>query len=149
MNASFAPTISNPEFHSHLRRSCLFLLIFAALCVTSFAQPTGTIIGWGNNSDSQLQAPPGISGVVKVAAGNVHSLALKNDGTVAGWGFNVFGQATPPPGLSGVTAIAAGLSYSMALKTDGSVTTWGDAPLDAPVLKMLSPSPPAGPTPWP
>jgi hypothetical protein len=54
------------------------------------------------------RAPPGLSGVTAIAAGYVHSLALKSDGTVIGWGRNDSGQITIPAGLNGVIAIAAG-----------------------------------------
>jgi len=66
------------------------------------------------------------SGVVAIAAGNEHSVALKSDGTVTAWGRNVEGQTTIPAGLSGVTAIAAGGDTSYALKSDGTVVAWGD-----------------------
>src|ERR1700682_2745136 len=71
----------------------------------TFCQAAGTVSAWGNNNDSQRQTPPGLANVVAVAAGNIHSLALKSDGTVVGWGFNLFGQATPPAGLTNVMAI--------------------------------------------
>ena len=62
--------------------------------------------------------PAGLSGVTAIAAGELHSLALKNDGTVVAWGGNRCGQATVPAGLSGVTAIAAGWSgHSLVLKS--------------------------------
>jgi hypothetical protein len=62
---------------------------------------------------------------VAVAAGWVHSLALRADGTVAAWGNNDYGQTDVPPGLSHVVAIAAGDSHSLALKADGTVVVWG------------------------
>ena len=43
-----------------------------------------------------------------IAAGDIHSLALKADGTVVGWGYNGYGQTTIPAGLTNVVAIAAG-----------------------------------------
>jgi hypothetical protein len=63
--------------------------------------------------------------VVAIAAGELHSLALKSDGTVVGWGWNDDGQATPPAGLTGVVAIAAGGRHGLALKSDGTVGGWG------------------------
>ena len=62
-----------------------------------------------------------------IAAGDSHSLALKNDGTIIGWGSNGSGsgQTTVPTGLTGVTAIAAGAFHSLALKNDGTVIAWG------------------------
>ncbi|WP_313731995.1 S-layer homology domain-containing protein [Cohnella nanjingensis] len=66
------------------------------------------------------------SGVVAIAAGGDHSLALKTDGFVVAWGDNVDGQTTVPTGAqSGVVAIAAGGGHSLALKSDGSVVAWG------------------------
>lgn len=67
-----------------------------------------------------------------VAAGWLHSLALKADGTVVAWGHNASGQLgtgstadrsspAPVPGLADVVAIAAGSSHSLALKSDGTV----------------------------
>ena len=98
----------------------------------------GSVHAWGNNASGQLGdgAPPtdhntpvgvanlGVaSGVVAVAAGDAHALALKSDGSVVAWGHNASGQlgdgtapndhSTPVavaglgPG-SGVAAIAAG-----------------------------------------
>ncbi|HRZ56278.1 MAG TPA: hypothetical protein P5525_12570 [Candidatus Paceibacterota bacterium] len=112
----------------------------------------GTVMGWGANDSGRATGvaggPPGpvtingqpLNGVVAIAAGGDHSLALKTDGTVVGWGYNAWSQATGvengPPGpvtisgqpLNGVVAIAAGASsyHSLALKADGTVVGWGD-----------------------
>ena len=71
--------------------------------------------------------PGGLSGVIAVAAGEAHNLALKQDGTVVAWGYNYYGQATVPPELSAtrVIAIAAGYADSFAVKEDGTVVVWG------------------------
>lgn len=117
-------------------------------------RPDGTVLAWGNNDFGQLgdgttlarSTPEQImapgSGVVAIAAGSLHSLALKSDGTVLAWGADGSGQLgngatnnaanadTRPvqvSGLgagSGVTAIAAGATNSIALK-GGTVVAWG------------------------
>jgi alpha-tubulin suppressor-like RCC1 family protein/subtilisin family serine protease len=81
--------------------------------------------------------PTPLTGVAAIAAGGIHSLALKPDGTVLAWGDNHQGQlgdggltpyapvAQGVPGLSGVAAVAAGSSHSLALKTSGVVWAWG------------------------
>ena len=74
----------------------------------------GTVVAWGGNSEGQTTVPAGLSGVVALAAGGFHTVALKQDGTVVAWGSD--GQTTVPAGLSGVVAIAAGGSHTVALK---------------------------------
>lgn len=91
--------------------------------------PSGAVTAWGYNGWSQTNVPAGLGGVVSVAAGTYHSLALRSDGTVVAWGKvqtsgPSFIEATVPSGLSGVTAIAAGGVQSMALKSDGTVVAW-------------------------
>jgi hypothetical protein len=83
------------------------------------------VIGWGYNGYGAINIPAGLTNVTAVAAGYMHSLALKNDGTVIAWGYNVLGQTTIPAGLTNVTAIAAGYLHSLALKSDGTVIGWG------------------------
>lgn len=80
---------------------------------------------------------PGLNGIIAIAAGGSHSLALRSDGTVWAWGANSLGQlgdgtttlresAVRVAGLNGVIAIAAGQNHSLALKNDGTVWAWGD-----------------------
>jgi alpha-tubulin suppressor-like RCC1 family protein len=65
------------------------------------------------------------SGVVAIAAGVFHTVALKNDGSVLAWGNNGAGQTSVPVAAqSGVVAIAAGDRHTVALKSDGSVPLW-------------------------
>jgi alpha-tubulin suppressor-like RCC1 family protein len=108
----------------------------------------GTVWAWGYNGYGQLGdgtsewrrnvpvAVSGLSGVVAVAAGDYHSLALKSDGTVWAWGGNGWGQLgdgtntnrnvpVAVSGLSDVVAIAAGYYHSLAIKSDGTVRAWG------------------------
>src|SRR5262245_4840255 len=68
------------------------------------------VVAWGNNDDGQTTAPfAAQSGLVAIAAGQGHTVALQNDGSVVAWGNNKAGQTTIPlAAQSGVTAIAAG-----------------------------------------
>ena len=89
------------------------------------------VAGWGRNDDwpsiykGQSSAPATLGNAVAVAAGNAHSLALRNDGLVVAWGDNRYGQINVPAGLSNVIAIAAGSYHNLALRSDGTVTGWG------------------------
>jgi len=129
---------------------------------------SGTVFAWGSNGIGQLGddnggageysevpvqtlAPAGeagyLTGVVAVAAGWSHSVALKGDGTVWTWGGNLFGalgdgtsansprpvQVVAPDEefpereyLEDIVAIAAGgYCTNLALRADGTVFAWG------------------------
>jgi alpha-tubulin suppressor-like RCC1 family protein len=99
----------------------------------------GTVWAWGYNYYGQLgngtsgtdrNPTPlqvsNLSGVQSMAAGSIHSLALKTDGTVWAWGNNHYGQLgdvtytdrkTPVKvnNLSGIKATAAGGFHSLAI----------------------------------
>src|SRR6185295_1927624 len=80
---------------------------------------------------------PNLTGIVAIAAGSLHSYALREDGTVWAWGINQSGElgtgstSAPVPSpvnvsvVKGVTAIAAGSATGFALRSDGSVYSWG------------------------
>jgi alpha-tubulin suppressor-like RCC1 family protein/streptogramin lyase len=113
----------------------------------------GTVWAWGSNYYGQLgngtdgqftdsKVPTQVNfltGIIAIAAGNSHSLALSNDGTVWSWGWNSFGELGIGIGnpnklsnvpiqvssLTNIIAISAGEYTSLALKSDGSVWSWG------------------------
>jgi len=108
----------------------------------------GTVWAWGNNIFGQLgtgtpafhHSTPvqvkGLTGVTAIAAGHLHTLALKSDGTVWAWGLNASGQLgdctttkrvvpVRASDLSGIKAIVGGYSHSIALKKDGTIWAWG------------------------
>lgn len=117
-----------------------------------------TVWTWGDNSYAELGngtytnsstpvevvGPGGsgtLSGVVAIAAGALHVLALKSDPTLWAWGADshdqlgihgaasqrapvqVFGSGGTA--LTGIAAIAGGGEHSLVLKNDGTVQTWG------------------------
>ncbi|WP_257462353.1 RCC1 domain-containing protein [Archangium lipolyticum] len=110
----------------------------------------GTVWVWGNNNfgnlgqgtEDSVAHPepvkvPGLSGVVDIASGRDHVLALHGDGTVSAWGLNVSGQVgngesgtglevrapVKVVGLTDVVAVYANSNFSLARKADG--TLWG------------------------
>ena len=110
----------------------------------------GSVWAWGSNVYGQLGnggadgdkhatpvAVPGLAGVVAIAAGSRHNLALRSDGTIWAWGYNVNGElgagdnGSPNPtprqvfGLTNVVAIAAGDNHSLAVQAGGAVWAWG------------------------
>jgi alpha-tubulin suppressor-like RCC1 family protein len=109
---------------------------------------TQTAVSWGfdglgelgdgtTNNRSLFGAVDAGSGIVQVAAGLDHGLAVTSSGTVYAWGSNTGGQLgngtttlqTVPvqvKALTGVVAVAAGYFHSLALRSDGTVWAWGD-----------------------
>ncbi|MBI9075551.1 MAG: thrombospondin type 3 repeat-containing protein [Desulfatibacillum sp.] len=117
----------------------------------------GAVWAWGRNEHGQIgdgstidkpnpvqvvtaDGSP-LTGIIAIAAGEYHSLGLKNDGAVWAWGRNEDGQIgdgstidKPNPvqvvmadgsPFTGVQAIAARYRHTLALKNDGAVWAWG------------------------
>src|SRR6266446_6207867 len=81
------------------------------------------------------QQVSGVANIVGIAAGQNHTVAVKNDATVMAWGYNGYGQLgdgtttqrNTAISLSGVTnagGIAAG-NHTLILNTDGSIWSTG------------------------
>ena|GEM_PF-5122727 len=109
----------------------------------------GQVWAWGRNdegqvgdnsttdrwSPSRVKIDCNLGGVIAIAAGGDHSLALCHDGSVLAWGRGDEGQvgdgawtsrtAPTPIGLDGVIGIVAGARHSLALHANGTVSTWG------------------------
>lgn len=125
---------------------------------------SGTAYAWGEDNAGQtgqntqyvwafgavpVLAPNGsgpLTGLVMIAAGGDHALALNSNGQVFSWGSNgngVLGDGvTNPRGqqsslpapvvastglnqISNIVAISAGFSHSLALANDGTLLAWG------------------------
>ena len=113
----------------------------------------GELWVWGRNNSSQLgltdgttgdvpvpSPASGLRGVVQIAGGYRHCVALCGDGTVWTWGEGADGRLGLGPGFDAdrsvptmvtalmgrrAVAVAAGLFHSLALLEDGTVWAWG------------------------
>ncbi|WP_027400397.1 RCC1 domain-containing protein [Anaerovorax odorimutans] len=96
-------------------------------------------LGLGSNAEDKVLEPTkieGLDGVIALAGGCYHSIALKEDGSVWTWGYNYYGQLgdgtttshnspTKIEGLTDVVMISSGEDFCLAMKKDGSVYSWG------------------------
>jgi alpha-tubulin suppressor-like RCC1 family protein len=103
------------------------------------------IWSWGDNVYSQLgdgtqnqsRVPmQGLSGVFRIAGGNIDALAFRNDNGLWAWGANSSGslgdgtgirRSMPVrvPGVSGIQNLAAGVDFTVAETYAGTLLTWG------------------------
>ena len=106
-----------------------------------------SLYSWGENSGGQLgdgtlnnrstvQQVQGLPGIIDIAAGLYHAVALDEYGNLWAWGNNSYGQIgdnttsnrlTPVavPNISNVVEIASGNYHNLALTADGKVYSWG------------------------
>ena len=109
------------------------MLTVAAVCWLAVGLPAaraavitnGSVIGWGSSASGQTNPPADLTNALAVAAGQTHSLALRNNGTVAAWGGNGSGQITVPASATNIIGIAAGWNHSLAVRSNGTVIGWG------------------------
>ena len=116
----------------------------------------GRVFTWGRYSgqgvESEIKFPNqpkntdgagALGGIVQVAAGFNHTLALGANGKVYAWGWNSYGETgrgtaqtqevlpatvklADGSELGNIVQVVAGYHYSMALTADGRVYAWGD-----------------------
>jgi hypothetical protein len=80
----------------------------------------------GGDTSGVIGVPYDLQSVVKVACGNLYSLALKSDGTLVRLGQTEMGEIGIPDNLADIVDIAAGNSHAMALRSDGRVLSWNN-----------------------
>lgn len=109
--------------------------------IDPFTEPTGS---FGDTNLEPLGGPynttplavTGMSGVISIAAGHRHSVAVKSDNTLWSWGQNYNGQANGPGsevshvpwqviGYTNATAAAEGWDHTLVLRTDGTMQASG------------------------
>jgi Regulator of chromosome condensation (RCC1) repeat len=69
-------------------------------------------------------APAGLV-ASRIASGDEHLLAIRQDGTLVAWGVNSSGQCSVPLGLGACIAAAGGGSHSIAITREGAVRCFG------------------------
>jgi alpha-tubulin suppressor-like RCC1 family protein len=116
---------------------------------TAAVKTDGTLWTWGNgtdgilgNNDTSIRSTPvttfaGGNNWKQVAAGTLHTAAIKTDGTLWTWGLGISGQlgdstitstSTPVTTFAGGSSwkqVTIGGSHTAAVKTDGTLWTWG------------------------
>ena len=86
----------------------------------------GPVVAWGSNVDGQKAVPANLGACNMIAAGDAHSVALKQGGAVVCWGDNSLGQRTVPSTLGACLMVAAGANHTVAIRANGTVAAWGD-----------------------
>ena len=101
-------------------------LVIAARKITDVKPYGSLIVAWGADDWAQTHGPGTLTGVVAMATGYQHGIALYNDGAVRGWAYDYYGAASAPANATNMVAIAAGAWHSLALRQNGTVLAWGD-----------------------
>ena len=112
-NQGFFKVQVSPKPDTDIERTVAFPMIAVGAAHTIALKADGSVWSWGDNSKGQLGVPRGttqsttptevlihdeandvdipLTGIVKIAAGGNHNLALAEDGTVYAWGDNANG----------------------------------------------------------
>lgn len=95
-----------------------------------FIMQNQKITGFGQDNYGETFLGNNLTGVIDLALGDSHALALLNiSGRVTGWGNYFYNQVANSAGqpilLTGVTKISAGKNHSLALFNNGTITGWG------------------------
>lgn len=83
------------------------------------------VVGWGDNTFGQLNAPAGMT-FAQITMNESGAVAgIRGDGTLAAWGNNSAGQVIQVPAGTFRYVFGQGSEHFVAIKTDGSLTEWG------------------------
>ena len=137
------PPPSLPQGQTDASRTCSAHHKFGAepvdVAKTADGQAVLARLSWGHHPNigcylvlndtatTTLRTPPDTQTTptyTAVAAGNLHSCAIRADQTIACWGDNAGGQTDAPAGK--YADIAAAASYSCAIRIDQVIACWGD-----------------------
>jgi alpha-tubulin suppressor-like RCC1 family protein len=95
----------------------------------------GLVVAWGDDDYDESKYPADLTNAVAIAAGDYHSVGVREDGTAEQWGYYWTGAAFYPvgsaPGYTNLVAVAAGAEHDLGLLTDGTVVSWGLTNADA------------------
>jgi alpha-tubulin suppressor-like RCC1 family protein len=92
-------------------------LMFLSISLSALREK-GSLLIWGS-----MVGEPIDDQLLKIDAGDCHSLAIRSDSSLVAWGRNNHGQCNIPAG--NFKAISAGVNYTIALRSDGSLIAWG------------------------
>jgi alpha-tubulin suppressor-like RCC1 family protein len=101
-----------------------FLAAAGAVAVVQTVHAGGAVRAWGYNIYGQCNVPGDLGACAEIAAGALHTVALRQDGAVRAWGYNGYGQCNVPSELGACSAIAAGVYHTVAIRQDGAVRAW-------------------------
>ena len=79
----------------------------------------GVPLCWG-----KVAGPPGVRGLVDIAAGQAATCGVHWSTALSCWGANSAVTANVPAG-SGFTSVSVGAEHACALRADGAITCWG------------------------
>ena len=99
------------------------------------------MVAWGWNGGGQTTIPAGLANVTGIAAGWLHTVAVRANGAVVAWGGNESRQTNVPAGLANAVAVAAGFGHTLVLR---DATSGNFMPPPPPVISASPPETVAG-----